>query len=188
MSVGFGVVRRIEAMVPQVLPVGQGKITERALWVTVRLDTPYALRGAIPIEIAVGFAQNIYLVGYMAKQETVIFSYSCDICGKDAEGSHTITYGNGNRPRVYEIDLCAADAKKLAKAQDALIAVLAQGRNTGGSRQRASSGSRARPTSKRSSGGADAGVIREWARSNGYEVSDRGRISAGLREAYAEST
>lgn len=30
----------------------------------------------------------------------------------------------------------------------------------------------------------DAGTIREWARANGWEVSDRGRVSAEIREAY----
>jgi Lsr2 len=123
----------------------------------------------------------------MAKQETVIYSVSCDICGKDADGSHTITYGNGNRPSVYEIDLCAIDSKKLTTAQDALTALLGLGRKTGGNRQRAASGGRTRPTSTRSSRGAGPGVIREWAKEQGYEVSDRGRISAALREAYAEA-
>jgi Lsr2 len=118
----------------------------------------------------------------MAKQETVVVSVSCDLCGKDADGSHAVSYGNGTRTAVYEIDLCAADAKKLAKAQDALIALLGQGRKSGGSRQRAASGGR--PRAKRSSGGADPAAIREWATKAGYEVSDRGRISAALRELY----
>ena len=30
----------------------------------------------------------------------------------------------------------------------------------------------------------DLGAVREWARSNGYKVSDRGRISAEVQEAY----
>jgi Lsr2 len=118
----------------------------------------------------------------MAKQETVTYSYSCDVCGKDADGSHAVTYGNGTRTAVYEIDLCAADAKKLAKAQDALATLLSSGRKSGGGRQRAASGSR--PRARRSSSGADPAAIREWAKKAGYEVSDRGRISAGLREAY----
>ena len=123
----------------------------------------------------------------MAKQETVTYSYSCDVCGKDAEGAHTIIYGSGTRSAVFEIDLCAVDATKLTKAQDALTALLGQGRKSGGPRQRATAGSRPRATSKRSSDGADAGTIRAWARAQGYEVSDRGRISADLRDAYAKA-
>ena len=123
----------------------------------------------------------------MAKQEMVTYSYSCDVCGKEAEGSHTITYGNGTRPAVFEIDLCAADATKLTKAQDTLTALLGQGRKSGGPRQRATAGSRPRATGKRSPGGADAGTIRAWAKAQGYEVSDRGRISSDLRDAYAKA-
>jgi len=32
--------------------------------------------------------------------------------------------------------------------------------------------------------GDDRAAIREWARENGYAVSDRGRISAAIVEAY----
>ena len=31
---------------------------------------------------------------------------------------------------------------------------------------------------------SDTQKVREWARANGYEVSDRGRIPASVREAY----
>jgi len=60
---------------------------------------------------------------------------------------------------------------------------LAQGRKTGGSRQR--SASAGRPRGKRSSAAADPAAIRAWAQEQGYEVSGRGRISAALQEAYA---
>jgi hypothetical protein len=129
----------------------------------------------------------------MARQETVTYSYNCDVCGKDADGSHKITYGNGTRSAVYEIDLCAADGKKLAKAQDALSALLGQGRKTAGgrptsARTKRSSTRVATRSDHGASGSDDAGAIREWAKASGYEVSDRGRISAGLREAYANAT
>ena len=121
----------------------------------------------------------------MAKQEVVVYTVSCDVCGKDADGSHTVTHGNGARPTVYEIDLCAVDAKKLAKTQDALTALLGHGRRSGGSRQRGASGSR--PRAKRSSSVSDPAAVRAWAKASGYDVSDRGRISAGIRDAYAEA-
>lgn len=37
------------------------------------------------------------------------------------------------------------------------------------------------------SGSSELQAIREWARGHGMEVSDRGRISATVREAYAAS-
>ena len=103
------------------------------------------------------------------------------------EGSHTLTYGTGNRSDVFEIDLCAADANKLTKAHDALTTLLGHGRKKGGGRRRASSGGRQREAIPRSSAAVDAGAIRQWAREQGYEVADRGRISAEIRNAYARA-
>jgi len=123
----------------------------------------------------------------MAKQETVTYSVTCDVCGKEAEGTHTVTYGTGNRSEVYEIDLCAADANRLTKAHDALTALLGHGRKAGGSRRRASSGGHQRQTIPRSSAAVYAGAIRQWAKEQGYEVADRGRISAEIRDAYAKA-
>ena len=33
-------------------------------------------------------------------------------------------------------------------------------------------------------GAEDVGAIREWARENGYEVAERGRIPAEIKDAY----
>lgn len=46
------------------------------------------------------------------------------------------------------------------------------------------SGVRSRSTSS-SSSSVDLAAVRTWARSNGYEVSDRGRIPKQIMEAYA---
>ena len=45
------------------------------------------------------------------------------------------------------------------------------------------SGSRTKRTSSKPK--EDLNAIREWARSNGHNVSDRGRISQEIRDAYA---
>ena len=75
----------------------------------------------------------------------------------------------------YEIDLSDKNAKKL---RDALASWTGNARRSGGGRGR-----------RRSSGAApqkrtDLGSVREWARANGYQVSDRGRISAEIQGAY----
>ncbi|GAA2164863.1 Lsr2 protein [Humibacillus xanthopallidus] len=78
----------------------------------------------------------------------------------------------------YEIDLSDKHAKKL---RDEFATW------TGHARR---SGSGSRSTSRRrsaSAGGAkrgDLGAVREWARANGHQVSDRGRISAEVQAAY----
>lgn len=40
------------------------------------------------------------------------------------------------------------------------------------------------PARRRSTANPDTAKIREWARANGYEVADRGRIPDEIREAY----
>lgn len=76
----------------------------------------------------------------------------------------------------YEIDLSTAHAAEL---RDSFAQWIANGRKVGG---RSAKGSRrtARATGRTS----NATQVREWARANGHTVSDRGRISAELQEAY----
>lgn len=79
----------------------------------------------------------------------------------------------------YEIDLTTAHAAEL---RDALGTWVGHARKVGGrssSGRSSSGGGTSRP--RRSS---DAGAVRTWAKENGYEVSERGRISAEIREAY----
>jgi hypothetical protein len=79
----------------------------------------------------------------------------------------------------YEIDL---SAKNAAKLRDALSSWVGHARRSGGRR----SGGRAR--SGRSSSGGDLTAMREWGRKNGFQVSDRGRISAELQAAYKKAS
>ena len=41
------------------------------------------------------------------------------------------------------------------------------------------------PAGVAAEGGASAADIRAWARENGWDVPERGRVSADVREAYA---
>ncbi len=80
----------------------------------------------------------------------------------------------------YEIDLTTENAAKL---RDALAPWVGHARRAGGRRTTA----RRPRSSGRSGGSGDASKIREWARANGYTVSDRGRIPAEVAEAYAKA-
>lgn len=74
----------------------------------------------------------------------------------------------------YEIDLTAANAKKL---RNDLATWVGHARRSGGrksSRKAGASGQRR----------SDLGAVRQWARKNGHQVSDRGRISASILAAY----
>ncbi len=95
-----------------------------------------------------------------------------DIDNTDAD--ETVSFGLDGKN--YDIDLNTKNATAL---REALAPYVGHARRAGGSTRRTAS----RGASSRSS----AGDIREWAKSNGFEVSERGRISSEVREAYAAS-
>jgi hypothetical protein len=76
----------------------------------------------------------------------------------------------------YEIDLSKRNASKLRSALDPYVA--------GGRKVTPARRGRARGRTAARAGGPSAAEIRDWARENGWEVSDRGRVPAEVREAY----
>lgn len=78
----------------------------------------------------------------------------------------------------YEIDLSTQNASAL---RDALAPYIASARKVKGRRDGGRSGGR---RGQRSSGSPSAAEIRSWARDNGHQLSDRGRVPAEVREAY----
>ncbi|GAB2796532.1 histone-like nucleoid-structuring protein Lsr2 [Amycolatopsis magusensis] len=94
-------------------------------------------------------------------------------------GTATQTVPFGLDGVQYEIDLSDDNAANL---RDELSRFVAAGRRTGGRKVRLATGE-----STSSSSGADrerARQVRDWARDNGYQVSERGRISAEITEAF----
>ncbi|MEU5382687.1 Lsr2 family protein [Kitasatospora cineracea] len=77
--------------------------------------------------------------------------------------------------KSYEIDLGTKNAKKL---RDALAPFVAAGRKQSGRVQARRFGRAA------AASGEDTAKIREWAKQNGYEINDRGRVPGNVREAY----
>ena len=91
-----------------------------------------------------------------------------DLDGSAAEG--TVRFGLDGTE--YEIDLNAEHAQQL---RDALAAYVKAGRRVGGgSRQPSRSGRRG------SASGLNTTKVREWAKAQGIEVKDRGRVPAEL--------
>lgn len=97
-----------------------------------------------------------------------------DLDGSAAE--ETVSFGLDGRQ--YDVDLSAANAAQLREALAAFVAVARRG--SGRVRQRPAGGGAARPAVDRERTAA----VREWARAHGHEVSDRGRISKSVIEAY----
>lgn len=93
------------------------------------------------------------------------------------DGGQTVQFAfNGVE---YEIDLSNKNADKMEKALQPYIEAA---RRVGGRKQRRNEGG----SSNKSSGGrrTDLAEVRAWARDNGYQVSDRGRIPNEVLEAY----
>lgn len=76
----------------------------------------------------------------------------------------------------YEVDLNGAHAEAL---RESFAEWIGHARRVGGRKRPSASRQRAA-----SSSAGDTAKIREWARQNGYTVSDRGRIPSSVREAY----
>lgn len=106
----------------------------------------------------------------MAQKVTIVLVDDVD----GSEAAETVTFALDGKS--YEIDL---NEKNAAKLRDALAPWLGHARRlTGGPgrARRASSGA----------GGSKSNLkdVRDWARENGHEVSERGRIPASVQEAY----
>jgi Lsr2 len=99
-----------------------------------------------------------------------------DIDGSEAEG--TVRFGLDGAD--YEIDLNAKHADALRKALTKYID--AARRSTGTARRPARAGRRA------SASGVNTTEVREWAKAQGIEVKDRGRVPAELVVRFRAAT
>ncbi|WP_405856953.1 Lsr2 family protein [Streptomyces sp. NBC_01515] len=106
-------------------------------------------------------------------QKTVVL-LTDDISGGDAD--QTLIFGLDGKS--FEIDLNDKNAEKLRKA---LKPYIEAGRKTGGRTSPRGRGAGA------TSSGEDTAAIRSWAKENGHEINDRGRVPANIREAYAKA-
>ena len=116
----------------------------------------------------------------MAQQVNVKFVDDLD--GSDAAG--TVSFAIDGR--AYEIDLSDDNAARL---RESLASFVAAARKSGGAAPGA--GRRAQKMTTASSGlrpqrldREQTAAIRAWARQNGHEVSDRGRISKTVVDAF----
>jgi hypothetical protein len=99
-----------------------------------------------------------------------------DIDGSSAEG--TIRFGLDGTD--YEIDLNAKHAQQL---RDALAAYVKAGRRVSGGSRRPARGARREPASR-----LNTTEVREWAKAQGIEVKDRGRVPAELVVKFKAAT
>jgi hypothetical protein len=118
----------------------------------------------------------------MAKSTRVVLT--CDLHGDDTDAVGTVTLLEGNAK--YELDLCqqhldelTASARRIRQQRRTRTASAAK---RGPAKKRSARTTTGR--SSRSRRAIDISAVREWARSNGYTVGDRGRIPASIVDAY----
>jgi hypothetical protein len=102
------------------------------------------------------------------KVETLLVD---DLDGSEAEG--TVRFGVDGSD--YEIDLSASHAQQL---RDALAPYISAARRTGTSSRRAGQKAKA----------PDPTEVREWARAQGIDVKDRGRVPTELIAKFKAAT
>lgn len=81
----------------------------------------------------------------------------------------------------YEIDLSSGNAAQMRNAFATYVGVA---RRVGG---RSNAGRGSRRTASRSAGSGRTAEIREWARTNGHKVNERGRIPGTVVEAFEKA-
>ncbi|MER5862308.1 Lsr2 family protein [Kitasatospora sp. NPDC002040] len=84
---------------------------------------------------------------------------------------------------AYEIDLKSANAEKL---RGLLAPYVDKGRKQSGRLAGARRGT-ARGTGRPAASAPDTAKIRAWAKENGFNVNDRGRVPSDVREAYEQA-
>ena len=109
-------------------------------------------------------------IAFMATQTTVTVTDDLDGSANAKEVTFSL---NGES---WTIDLSAKNRSALEKA---LRPYIAKATKQGRRRPAASVKKTVRRAAR-----TDMAAVRDWAKSNGYQVSDRGRISAAVQQAY----
>lgn len=114
----------------------------------------------------------------MAQQ--VVVELVDDLDGRLSDDVSTVTFGLDGVE--YEIDLAEANAIRLRAA---LADYVAAARRTGGRVKRGTPASR--PGARVPANREQTKAVREWARKNGYELAERGRIPGTVIAAYEQA-
>lgn len=104
--------------------------------------------------------------------QRVVISMTDDVDGSEA--AETVTFGLDGT--TYEIDLSDKNATALRKSLSKYVGVarkVSKGRPATSGRGKGAQGNGPAPR-----------LVREWAKSHGLDVPDRGRIPQGVLEAY----
>jgi len=101
---------------------------------------------------------------------------TCDLHDGEVPAEETVTFAVDGT--TYAFELCT---EHLSEFRDTLGRYVGAARRADQPRRGRRRAADAAPTRR---GASDLAEVRAWARSQGYKVSDRGRISAEVQEAF----
>ncbi|MDF3291912.1 histone-like nucleoid-structuring protein Lsr2 [Streptomyces silvisoli] len=108
--------------------------------------------------------------------QKIVTIYTDDLTGEETSEAATHTFSLDGV--AYEIDLAPESHEELLQALGPFVkAARKVGRGRGRSAKRLA----------KAGGGEDSAKIRAWAKEQAFEVNDRGRVSAEIREAYEKA-
>lgn len=114
--------------------------------------------------------------------QKVVVELVDDLDGSASGDISTVTFGLDGVE--YEIDLTEENATQL---REAVADYIAAARRTGGRIKRSTSAPRSAGATRPAADREHTKAIREWARENGYELAERGRIPSTVIAAYEEA-
>jgi hypothetical protein len=113
----------------------------------------------------------------------IVVQVSCDRCGREVDSEKPVELSFGGVD--FRTDLCREHTAELSAALDPFLSVAERvetRRRPTPSAARPADGSPVRRPTRRDP--IQVAAIRTWARSNGYDISDRGRIPREVEDAY----
>jgi hypothetical protein len=113
--------------------------------------------------------------------QKVIVELVDDLDGTASDDISTVSFSLDGAD--YEIDLNEANAENLRNTLDAYVAAA---RRTGGRIKRGGGGG-AKSTSRPAASREQTKAIRDWARQNGFDIAERGRIPTDVISAYEQA-
>ena len=120
----------------------------------------------------------------MAQRTQVLLT--CDVHDGEAEAAETVIYTVEGQ--TYECELCEAHLAEFREAMEIWSShsrLAGRGRSSQAAARPSRGGRSGRARAGSADGGPSAAEVRDWARSQGMQVSTRGRVPAELHAAYA---
>jgi hypothetical protein len=108
---------------------------------------------------------------------------TCDLHDGEVPAEETVTFAVDGT--TYAFELCAEHLQEFRDTVGRYVGAARRADQPRRGRRRAAEPAAGAPRKGASGRGTtDLAEVRAWARSNGYKVSDRGRIAAEVQEAY----